>query len=166
VGLSTQSAPAPVDSPTRDRCERQPATPRTSAGRGTRTSTDSESRSVVSNTTRRLAAGSIPDRSRIVPWSALHAGSPLFCLDLLHHFSLPGRAQPPASSSGRSHHAADAARQIVRNLKHPTERDPFRRFKYTLEAWAIVSRQNRDNDRILSRKRSALHLRALAVSLK
>ena len=30
---------------------------------------------------------------------------------------------------------------IVRNLKHPTEREYFRRFKYTPEAWEIISRQ-------------------------
>jgi integrase len=37
---------------------------------------------------------------------------------------------------------------IVRNLKHPTERELIRRFKYTPDAWEIVSRQDRDNDRI------------------
>ena len=37
---------------------------------------------------------------------------------------------------------------IVRNLKHPSDRELFRRFKYTLEAWEIVSRQKHSNDRI------------------
>ena len=36
----------------------------------------------------------------------------------------------------------------VRDLKHPTERDQIRRFKYTPEAWEIVCRQVNDNDRI------------------
>ena len=36
----------------------------------------------------------------------------------------------------------------VRNLKHPTERDQIRRFKYTPEAWEIVCRQVHDNHRI------------------
>jgi len=35
---------------------------------------------------------------------------------------------------------------IVRNLKHPTERDQIRRFKYTPEAWEIVCRQDHDED--------------------
>lgn len=37
---------------------------------------------------------------------------------------------------------------IVRNLKHPTERELFRRFKYTPDAWEIASRQDRNNYRI------------------
>ncbi len=37
---------------------------------------------------------------------------------------------------------------IVRNLKHPTDRELFRRFKYSDEAWEIVSRQDHDEDRI------------------
>jgi len=37
---------------------------------------------------------------------------------------------------------------IVRDIKHPTERDRFRRFKYTPEAWEIVCRQRHDNERI------------------
>jgi hypothetical protein len=37
---------------------------------------------------------------------------------------------------------------IGRNLKHPTERQLFRRSKYTPEAWENVSRQDRDDDRI------------------
>ena len=36
----------------------------------------------------------------------------------------------------------------VRDLKHPTERDQIRRFKYTPEAWEIVCRQVHDDDRI------------------
>jgi len=37
---------------------------------------------------------------------------------------------------------------IVRNLKHPANRELFRRFKYTNEAWEIVSRQKHNEDRI------------------
>lgn len=37
---------------------------------------------------------------------------------------------------------------VVRNLKHPTERSQFRRFKYTPEAWTIVQRQDPASDRI------------------
>ncbi len=37
---------------------------------------------------------------------------------------------------------------VVRNLKHPTDRTQYRRFKYTPEAWAIVQRQDPANDRI------------------
>ncbi len=37
---------------------------------------------------------------------------------------------------------------IVRNLKHPTDRELFRRFKYSNEAWEIVCRQNHDEDRV------------------
>ena len=37
---------------------------------------------------------------------------------------------------------------IVRNLKHPTDRELFRRFKYSNEAWEIVRRQNHDEDRV------------------
>lgn len=37
---------------------------------------------------------------------------------------------------------------VVRNLKHPTDRELFRRFKYTPEAWDIVSRQSTDRERI------------------
>ena len=37
---------------------------------------------------------------------------------------------------------------VVRDLKHPSERDQIRRFKYTPEAWEIISRQNHDEDRI------------------
>lgn len=36
----------------------------------------------------------------------------------------------------------------VRDLKHPTERDRIRRFKYTPEAWEIVCRQEHGNNRI------------------
>lgn len=36
---------------------------------------------------------------------------------------------------------------IVRNLKHPSDRELFRRFKYTDEAWDIVSRQDKDGER-------------------
>jgi len=36
----------------------------------------------------------------------------------------------------------------VRDLKHPTERDLVRRFKYTPEAWDIACRQLHDNDTI------------------
>ena len=36
----------------------------------------------------------------------------------------------------------------VRDLKHPTERDRIRRFKYTPEAWEIICRQDRDDNRI------------------
>ena len=36
----------------------------------------------------------------------------------------------------------------VRDLKHPTERDLTRRFKYTPEAWEIISFQTHGNDRI------------------
>jgi integrase len=37
---------------------------------------------------------------------------------------------------------------IVRNLKHPSDREQFRRFKYTHEAWEIVVRQKHNNDRV------------------
>ena len=37
---------------------------------------------------------------------------------------------------------------VVRDLKHPTERDQIRRFKYTPEAWEIVCRQEHDGDRV------------------
>ena len=37
---------------------------------------------------------------------------------------------------------------IVRDLKHPTERNQMRRFKYTPEAWDILQRQSHDEDRI------------------
>lgn len=37
---------------------------------------------------------------------------------------------------------------IVRNLKHPSDRELFRRFKYSDEAWEIVCRQNHDEDRV------------------
>jgi integrase len=37
---------------------------------------------------------------------------------------------------------------MVRNIKHPTNRDYFRRFKYTPEAWEIVCRQKHGSDRI------------------
>jgi integrase len=37
---------------------------------------------------------------------------------------------------------------VVRNLKHPTDRTQFRRFKYTPEAWTIVQRQDPASDRI------------------
>ncbi len=37
---------------------------------------------------------------------------------------------------------------IVRNIKHPTDRGLFRRFKYTPQAWAIVCRQQHDRQRI------------------
>lgn len=37
---------------------------------------------------------------------------------------------------------------VVRDLKHPTERDQVRRFKYTPEAWEIICRQDHDDDRI------------------
>lgn len=37
---------------------------------------------------------------------------------------------------------------IVRNLKHPTDRELYRRFKYSDEAWEIVQRQNHDEDRV------------------
>ncbi len=37
---------------------------------------------------------------------------------------------------------------IVRNLKHPSDRDRFRRFKYMPAAWEIVCRQQRDKRRI------------------
>jgi integrase len=37
---------------------------------------------------------------------------------------------------------------IVRNIKHPTDRESFRRFKYTPQAWEIICRQNHDQDRI------------------
>ena len=37
---------------------------------------------------------------------------------------------------------------IVRNLKHPADRELFRRFKYTHEAWEIVFRQSHDEERI------------------
>ncbi len=37
---------------------------------------------------------------------------------------------------------------VVRDLKHPTERDQVRRFKYTPEAWDIVCRQVHDDDRV------------------
>ena len=36
----------------------------------------------------------------------------------------------------------------VRDLKHPTERNLVRRFKYTPEAWEIIDCQVHDNDRI------------------
>jgi integrase len=42
----------------------------------------------------------------------------------------------------------DSQTGAVRDLKHPTERDRIRRFKYTPEAWEIVRRQGHDNDRI------------------
>lgn len=37
---------------------------------------------------------------------------------------------------------------IVRNLKHPSDRELFRSFKYTHEAWEIVVRQKHNNDRV------------------
>lgn len=37
---------------------------------------------------------------------------------------------------------------LVRDLKHPTERDQIRRFKYTPQAWDIVERQPRNQDRV------------------
>jgi len=37
---------------------------------------------------------------------------------------------------------------VVRDLKHPTERNQIRRFKYTPEAWEILERQKHDEDRI------------------
>jgi len=37
---------------------------------------------------------------------------------------------------------------IVRNLKHPADRELFRRFKYTHEAWEMVCRQSHDEERI------------------
>ena len=37
---------------------------------------------------------------------------------------------------------------VVRNLKHPTDRTQFRRFKYTPEAWTIVQRQDPASDGI------------------
>ncbi|WP_405233678.1 tyrosine-type recombinase/integrase [Lentisalinibacter salinarum] len=37
---------------------------------------------------------------------------------------------------------------IVRNLKHPTEREYFRRFKYAPDAWSIVCRQKKVAARI------------------
>ena len=36
----------------------------------------------------------------------------------------------------------------VRDLKHPTERDLIRRFKYTPEAWEIACRQAHDDDQV------------------
>lgn len=36
---------------------------------------------------------------------------------------------------------------IVRNLKHPSDRELFRKFKYTLEAWEIVCRQSHNKER-------------------
>jgi integrase len=43
---------------------------------------------------------------------------------------------------------AHAQTGAVRNLKHPTERSQFRRFKYTPEAWKIVQRQDPASHRI------------------
>ena len=37
---------------------------------------------------------------------------------------------------------------IVRNLKHPADRELCRRFKYTDEAWEIVCRQPRSDERV------------------
>ncbi len=37
---------------------------------------------------------------------------------------------------------------VVRDLKHPTERDQVRPFKYTPEAWEIICRQDHNEDRI------------------
>lgn len=37
---------------------------------------------------------------------------------------------------------------IVRNLKHPSDRELFRRFKYSDDAWEIIRRQNHDEDRV------------------
>jgi integrase len=37
---------------------------------------------------------------------------------------------------------------IVRNLKHPTDRELFRRFKYSDEAWEIVDRQDHGDSRV------------------
>ena len=37
---------------------------------------------------------------------------------------------------------------IVRNMKHPTDRELFRRFKYTHEAWEIVCRQGHGGERV------------------
>ena len=37
---------------------------------------------------------------------------------------------------------------LVRDLKHPSDRDQIRRFKYTDEAWEIAIRQEHDEDRI------------------
>lgn len=37
---------------------------------------------------------------------------------------------------------------IVRNLKHASDRELFRRFKYTDEAWEIICKQDHDNKRV------------------
>ncbi len=37
---------------------------------------------------------------------------------------------------------------IVRNIKHPTECEYFRQFKYTPEAWDIISRQSESSSQI------------------
>lgn len=37
---------------------------------------------------------------------------------------------------------------IVRDIKHPTDRGQFRRFKYTPEAWEIACRQPRDKEQV------------------
>jgi len=42
----------------------------------------------------------------------------------------------------------DSQTGAVRDLKHPTERDRIRRFKYTPDAWEIVCRQVRNDDRV------------------
>jgi len=42
----------------------------------------------------------------------------------------------------------DSQTGAVRDLKHPTERDRIRRFKYTPEAWEIVCGQNHDDNRV------------------
>lgn len=43
---------------------------------------------------------------------------------------------------------ADSQTGVVRNIKHPTDRGLFRRFKYTPEAWKIVCRQKSGSERI------------------
>ena len=38
---------------------------------------------------------------------------------------------------------------VVRDLKHPTERNQMRRFKFTPEAWDILQRRSHNEDRAL-----------------
>ena len=63
----------------------------TSAGPGAIVLTDIQYRIVVSNTTRQSADDLNPDQSHIVPSPVVLTGSPLFCLNFLHHldFQIP-----------------------------------------------------------------------------
>ena len=63
------------------------ATPLTTTDPGAPGQIDIPSPNAVSNKATPLDAGSIPDPLQIVQPPVAPAGSPLFCLDLLHHFN-------------------------------------------------------------------------------